>query len=227
MTAETAAWLSFLASPAAPKTALSPMALEGYLTGIVVAPGPIEPGLWVAALWNGEEPAFDNDAEVNAVFGALMARYSSLIAEIDRSLGRLEDERVCDYRPAFLTTAGQSKRDAVREWISGFWKAMALAPEGWSALAADERLQSVIGPFVGFPDLRGDDAFEPADDVEERLDDSIEQIPNAILVLHKIAKLRAARTTETFAPVRRNKIGRNDPCPCGSGKKFKRCCAEA
>ncbi|MBI4389239.1 MAG: SEC-C domain-containing protein, partial [Nitrospinae bacterium] len=26
--------------------------------------------------------------------------------------------------------------------------------------------------------------------------------------------------------VRRNapKVGRNDPCPCGSGKKFKACC---
>ena len=23
---------------------------------------------------------------------------------------------------------------------------------------------------------------------------------------------------------RSSKIGRNDPCPCGSGKKFKRCC---
>ncbi len=22
----------------------------------------------------------------------------------------------------------------------------------------------------------------------------------------------------------KNKIGRNDPCPCGSGKKFKNCC---
>jgi uncharacterized protein YecA (UPF0149 family) len=22
----------------------------------------------------------------------------------------------------------------------------------------------------------------------------------------------------------RQKIGRNDPCPCGSGKKFKKCC---
>ncbi len=22
----------------------------------------------------------------------------------------------------------------------------------------------------------------------------------------------------------KNKIGRNDPCPCGSGKKFKKCC---
>jgi hypothetical protein len=24
--------------------------------------------------------------------------------------------------------------------------------------------------------------------------------------------------------VRKNRIGRNDPCPCGSGKKFKKCC---
>jgi uncharacterized protein YecA (UPF0149 family) len=25
-------------------------------------------------------------------------------------------------------------------------------------------------------------------------------------------------------PPRSHKIGRNDPCPCGSGKKFKKCC---
>ncbi len=27
-------------------------------------------------------------------------------------------------------------------------------------------------------------------------------------------------------PVRRTgkKVGRNDPCPCGSGKKYKKCC---
>jgi preprotein translocase subunit SecA len=25
-------------------------------------------------------------------------------------------------------------------------------------------------------------------------------------------------------PERRQKVGRNDPCPCGSGKKFKKCC---
>ena len=28
------------------------------------------------------------------------------------------------------------------------------------------------------------------------------------------------------APVRKaEKVGRNDPCPCGSGKKYKKCCA--
>ncbi|NOZ61903.1 MAG: hypothetical protein GXO74_09500 [Calditrichaeota bacterium] len=25
-------------------------------------------------------------------------------------------------------------------------------------------------------------------------------------------------------PVKSNKIGRNPPCPCGSGKKYKNCC---
>jgi preprotein translocase subunit SecA len=25
--------------------------------------------------------------------------------------------------------------------------------------------------------------------------------------------------------VSRPKVGRNDPCPCGSGRKFKKCCA--
>ena len=33
------------------------------------------------------------------------------------------------------------------------------------------------------------------------------------------------RTRQPMAPIRNEgpKIGRNDPCPCGSGKKFKNC----
>ena len=29
---------------------------------------------------------------------------------------------------------------------------------------------------------------------------------------------------ETPTPVTRHKVGRNEPCPCGRGKKFKKCC---
>ena len=38
---------------------------------------------------------------------------------------------------------------------------------------------------------------------------------------------RSRTLPETVEPVRldRPKVGRNDPCPCGSGKKFKKCCA--
>ncbi len=38
----------------------------------------------------------------------------------------------------------------------------------------------------------------------------------------------SAASNETRQPVRREagKVGRNDPCPCGSGKKFKDCCGK-
>jgi preprotein translocase subunit SecA len=40
----------------------------------------------------------------------------------------------------------------------------------------------------------------------------------------------AAAATEAQAkakPVRTGpKVGRNDPCPCGSGKKYKNCCGK-
>ncbi|TWB33307.1 YecA family protein [Nitrospirillum viridazoti] len=217
------AWLGFLASPAAPKSAPSPLALEGYLTGIVVAPDLIPPSRWIAALWGDEEPTFDNDADLHAVIGTLMTRYNSLLSEIDAGLERLEAEQVCDYRPAFLDAGEKPTHQAVREWVSGFWRAMALAPEGWTAFAGDERLEAVITPFVGFIDL-DDGAFVPAEDIDERLNEAAGQIPRAILVLHKIAKIRAARPPAKPAPIRQAKVSRNDPCPCGSGKKYKRCC---
>ncbi|HZL55485.1 MAG TPA: SEC-C metal-binding domain-containing protein [Bryobacteraceae bacterium] len=34
----------------------------------------------------------------------------------------------------------------------------------------------------------------------------------------------AATLRETTVPITRQKAGRNEPCPCGSGKKFKKCC---
>lgn len=39
----------------------------------------------------------------------------------------------------------------------------------------------------------------------------------------------AGQVEETVETFRREspKVGRNDPCPCGSGKKFKKCCGAA
>ena len=34
----------------------------------------------------------------------------------------------------------------------------------------------------------------------------------------------AAGEDETTKPAESEKIGRNAPCPCGSGKKYKKCC---
>ena len=45
----------------------------------------------------------------------------------------------------------------------------------------------------------------------------------------KTKKLLTNDTEEKTAkkkPIKKNKIGRNDPCPCGSGRKYKHCCGK-
>jgi hypothetical protein len=54
------------------------------------------------------------------------------------------------YRPLFLLADQKPAHDAVRTWVRGFWKAVELAPETWSALVEDERSKTIIAPFVGF-----------------------------------------------------------------------------
>jgi len=39
---------------------------------------------------------------------------------------------------------------------------------------------------------------------------------------------RDTREQQITAPIRSEKtVGRNDPCPCGSGKKYKNCCGRS
>jgi preprotein translocase subunit SecA len=54
--------------------------------------------------------------------------------------------------------------------------------------------------------------------VETALDDLLE--------LHGLAPVFSQQEDETPMPQPAGKPGRNDPCPCGSGKKFKKCCGQ-
>jgi uncharacterized protein len=211
-----------------PKTVMSPLELDGYLTGIIVTPqaAPIRPSAWMARLWGDDEPMFEDEAQINGVLAALMIRYNTLLRDIDRSLERLEVERLVDYRPLFLTSNDKPAHDAVRAWARGFRKAMELAPETWSKIAEDDRAKILIAPFVGFFDLGDLEPHEVCADIDERLDDYAAVIPRTILILRKLGRIREAASQPALSS-RRNKVGRNDPCPCGSGKKYKRCCARA
>ncbi len=65
------------------------------------------------------------------------------------------------------------------------------------------------------------DAFRPEDDPMPKQDGYM-PIPAAAPQLAVAAPQRPMNA----APLRKPKsaVGRNDPCPCGSGKKFKKCC---
>lgn len=44
--------------------------------------------------------------------------------------------------------------------------------------------------------------------------------------LNKYANISYKTNIETETPIITKKVGRNDPCPCNSGKKFKKCCGK-
>ncbi len=52
--------------------------------------------------------------------------------------------------------------------------------------------------------------------------DATDMIPTCIVKID--AYWKARRRPGTTTPLRARKPRRNDPCPCGSGRKYKRCC---
>jgi uncharacterized protein len=209
----------------------SPLELDGYLTGVIVTPqaAAIPLQKWVAGLWRKDETIFDDLTALKAMLDVVVARRGAVEAEIDRALDRLEADKICRYRPSFLSRDSKPEHDSVRLWARGFFRAMSLALETWTPLLEGERDQILLAPFVGFFEPEGSPlpASELAEDIDDRLDEAAAAIPRATLLLRKLARLRSAKLA-TSAPIDRRprKIGRNDPCPCGSGQKYKRCCAQ-
>jgi uncharacterized protein len=220
---------SLAAAPGSPRIVQSPLELDGYLTGIIVPPqtAPIRLHRWIAGLWSEDEPIFDDTAVMKAVLDAVIERYNAVTAEIDRSLDRLEGEKICDYQPLFRVGDGKPSHDSVRLWARGLWKAMTLASDTWTALIKGERGQTLIRPFIGFFEPDGHPPFDinRLDNLDVILDEDAAAIPHTILILRKLARLRSAKQPTPVDTRRPGKIGRNDPCPCGSGQKYKRCCA--
>ncbi len=60
---------------------------------------------------------------------------------------------------------------------------------------------------------------------EAEISEQMKQFEDSIITGDQLAQLRALYNRKPKQLVRKHaKIGRNDPCICGSGKKFKNCC---
>ncbi len=80
--------------------------------------------------------------------------------------------------------------------------------------------------------IQGADLFDQmVDDIKE---DTVRKILSVVPRVQKVERVQVAKPlVEGFAggkgsvvkkPAVSKKVGRNDPCPCGSGKKYKKCC---
>lgn len=67
---------------------------------------------------------------------------------------------------------------------------------------------------------------QTAQDTEQRQQDLFELGARTGLAMQTIAHILYVQRMARLKPVAPFRVGRNDPCPCGSGKKFKHCCMD-
>lgn len=188
--------------------------LDGFLAGILVCPDLITPSEWLPIVWGGEDdasgPVFEDAEQMEKLVGLVMEHYNAIATDLQR--GR--------YAPVFHVDSRHN--DVLWElWIDGFDRAMQMRPESWSPLLeADEDAQIAIAGMAALSAInQGDESLSGAE-----VDELSRNAPD--LIAHWVMALNAWRTGQFVAEpaLRSTKVGRNDPCPCGSGKKYKKCC---
>jgi uncharacterized protein len=181
--------------------------LDGYLTGLILCPEVVPPAEWLPVIWGGIEagPPFEDPLDVQDFETMLVARH----AEIARDLARGK------FRPFFEVDPRNG--DVLWDvWIEGFATAVDLRPEAWAGVG-DPAL-AYLETLVAIAD---DTSDLPSDAINALYDAAAAEIPVQVAALYAWRERQGA-IVEPVAAVA--KVGRNDPCPCGSGKKHKKCC---
>lgn len=130
------------------------------------------------------------------------------------------NEPDCDCRRVFFNVYSQERQRVVAVVAYG-WESRAFYRE-WLGMDDPEAIRELKGPALN--SLSRQSAFAPIilERVKEILKDPayVERLKRHYRMFRETVNGPSPRQ-----PVRReNKIGRNDPCPCGSGLKYKHCC---
>ena len=190
--------------------------LDGFFTAIVSGPSTIPPSAWLPALWGDAPPEWQSEKEFEAIF-TLLTRHMNSIAN------HLINEPET-FEPMFLQREVEGEiYTIVDEWCEGYMRGVVLSAEDWMLDSMEMRI--LLAPIKAF---QGEQATKTHEDFKHK---EIVNLQNAItpnireIHAYWLARREAAPATVSD-PVRRDhpRIGRNDPCPCGSGKKYKKCC---
>jgi uncharacterized protein len=218
-----------LAATPEPLQPLDVPMLDGYLAGVLVQPRLVAADEWLPPVFD-----FERRALPDGVDAAWLARTRALIERRRDALNAAISEDgffdpvivdVEQLPPVSEYDAVQSPVSrALMPWSAGFQWAQECFPEledtGDDAVGA-----ALARIYRHLPPQDDDDKSLVATLDREQplkdLDAGLEDLVNATVELWDLtAKQRFA-----VATIRRDtpKVGRNDPCPCGSGKKYKAC----
>ena len=215
----------FLADESIEETSMDVSMLEGFLTAIAIGPRTVMPSEWLPWVWDmkdGEaEAKYESKEQARRIMSLVMRHYNSVVHTF------MEDPS--SFEPVF----GFGDQWGAAEWSEGFLLGFQFSDEAWNLLAVGQ--PTWFTPFLRLGTDDGIDITKRSSDAETWMN----EIELSLVKMHAFWKDRRASQPgglvgddvylgghkEVVQAVRGGpKIGRNDPCPCGSGKKFKKCC---
>ena len=179
--------------------------LQGFCVAIAMGPDDEPPHDWIAA-------ALDTDDAPSAELVQLLERFRG---ETERALN--------DGTLAIAARTLRTGRVDYGPWCSGFIAGANASETDWFDAADPDELGELMFPIEVLAEALPEPeraAYGPAQwrrlvhDAQEGLASTVQRLRDY---------WRIVRTPP--ATIRRDepKVGRNDPCPCGSGRKFKQC----
>jgi uncharacterized protein len=203
---------------------------DGFCTALAIGPELILPSEWLPVVWGGDgSPESASSKELKRALELIMGHYNDVISLLNQP-----DE---SFSPVY--NHDEQTGDIYWEaWVEGFERAMRLRPDAWASIA--EVPEGMPYPKVGVAVslmlelalLREGSSELP----EAMLAALIEDVPQTIAEI--VSDIQAwtlansrpapypsmAAANQPHVPTKGRKLGRNDPCPCGSGRKYKKCC---
>ena len=201
-------------------------ALDGYLSALAVSPDTVPPSEWQPAVWGGNPPRWDGDDEALTVQALLLGHWNMASARV-----RHDDDDLPDHLAPLLWLPEEpdldqpDELDVGRDWAFGFFRGVELREVAWDQwLDQHEWMDEIFALLdrLASGEVLAEDPTAPATPItyRERLE-IIAGLPGMLADLHH-HRIDALTPRE---PIRREVTpDRNAPCPCGSGKKYKKCC---
>ena len=197
-------------------------ALDGFLAAIACCPDMIMPSEYLPFIQSSESGAEDlvfEDIDEAMMFTELVTQQMNYV-----NLQLREKEA---YLP-FVLEDEDGKYQA-NDWAKGFLRGVELRPDIWHELFEDEERGGSIIPIFGLAyEDHEDPEFRPFDEpvTDEHRENLLVGAAAGVMQMyrHFLTERKYYKPeTKTYTRDHR-KVGRNEPCPCGSGKKYKKCC---
>ena len=175
----------------------------------------IPPSRWLPEVWGDFEPVWDQAEDMQRMMSLMMRHMNGIAATLMEHSG--------DFEPIFLERTIEGKAYAiVDKWCEGYRRGVSLTAEQWSEGGSE--VEKLLIPIMAFTEEMGWQGHEYSAAEVATIQQEI--APN-VQKLHAYWLARREDYTPPDAtPMRRAEpqVGRNDPCPCGSGNKYKKCC---